>query len=318
MNRPPQLHGLTAARGIAAWLVVLYHMRGGLPWLPETAMAVAHKGYLAVDFFFVLSGFVIWLTAHTEFRERGFAATADFLKRRAARIYPLYAAMLAATVLFAAVLTMTGRDSSGYPWRELPLHVLMLQNWGFTDALSWNHPAWSISTEFAACLLFPLLAVFVPLARAPRWILVVGIAAVIALLALTLGAMGHRGLNADIPANGLIRCLAEFTAGTMLCALWQANRGQSAPFQAGRLAALVAFGAALAWAGAAVRELWAFPAIAAAVIYLLALASERLVPVREPAAIIRPFVWLGEISYATYLSHFMLFSWFKIILVDDP
>lgn len=163
----PQLDGLTAVRGIAAWFVVLYHIRASTPWLPDGVMALAHKGYLAVDFFFLLSGFVIWLSAREDFAARGLAATGAFLRRRMARIYPLYAVMLALTILFAALVHTTGRDMDNYPWAELPLHILMLQNWGFTDALSWNHPAWSISTELAAYLLFPLIALL-PLARAPR------------------------------------------------------------------------------------------------------------------------------------------------------
>lgn len=315
MTARGQLHCLTAARGIAAWAVVFYHMRASTPWLPSSVWTVMDKGYLAVDFFFLLSGFVIWLSAHEAFQTRGLSALPDFLKRRAARIYPLYAFMLALTAVFAAIVTLTGRDAANYPWTELPLHAAMLQNWGFTDALSWNHPAWSISTEFAAYLLFPVLALAVPVARAPGWVLGLSIMLIIGAMAATLGAMGYDNLGADIPHTGLTRCLCEFTAGALLCALWLRNEGGSAA-PSSLIAMCIGAGAALTWHGDGAYEPMAFPTIAAALIFLLASASAGLAAHPLPTAI-RPFVYLGDISYATYLSHFMLFIWFKILLVDD-
>lgn len=309
MSAPPrpQLDGLTAARGIAAWLVVLYHIRASTPWLPDWAMAFAHKGYLAVDFFFILSGFVIWLSASDEFAARGIAATPAFLRRRLARIYPLYAVMLALTVGFVLLLEATGRSAAGYPWAELPLHILMLQNWGFTEALSWNHPAWSISTEFAAYLLFPLIACLLPLARAPRPVLMLGVAGVIGAMAAWLHHSGLTGLGQNIPHYGLVRCLGAFTAGAMLCALWR--QGGHRPT---RLCMAAAGGAAaLGWSLDSANELWAFPLLSACSIYLIA--DRDRAGGRNP----RPLVYIGEISYATYLSHFMLFIWFKIAFVDD-
>ena len=303
----PQLDGLTAARGIAAWLVVLYHIRASTPWLPDWAMTFAHKGYLAVDFFFLLSGFVIWLSAQGEFAARGLAATPPFLRRRLARIYPLYAVMLGLTVAFVVLLEATGRDTAGYPWAELPLHILMLQNWGFTEALSWNHPAWSISTEFAAYLLYPLIACLLPLARTPRPVLMLGVAGMIGAVAAWLHHAGLTGLGADIPRYGLVRCLGAFTAGTMLCALWQKGAHRST-----RLCIAAAGGAAgLGWSLDGTNELWAFPLLGACAIYLIADHD------RAGMRIARSLVILGEISYATYLSHFMLFIWFKIAFVDD-
>jgi peptidoglycan/LPS O-acetylase OafA/YrhL len=58
---PRHLDALTGLRGIAAWLVVLYHIRLSLvSILPPGVIAVLARGYLAVDLFFVLSGFVMW------------------------------------------------------------------------------------------------------------------------------------------------------------------------------------------------------------------------------------------------------------------
>ncbi|MGK2910001.1 MAG: acyltransferase family protein [Sphingobium sp.] len=307
-----ELRSLTAARGIAAWLVVLYHIRSGASWAPHWLIAAASKGYLAVDFFFLLSGFVIYLSAHRAMLKDGPAAIKPFLLRRFARIYPLYGVMLALTVLFALILEAVRGAADGYPWRELPLHVAMLQNWGLTDQLSWNHPAWSISAETAAYLIFPLLVLGTPISYARRSNLLAGMILTLTALAVIMMENGETILGGDIPQFGLIRCLAEFTCGAMLCAFWL--RGPDREIHA--------FGISLAgvamfwglWLAVGVSEIWAFPAGAACLILALAHASSFRG---------NPLHWsglqtVGEISYATYLSHFMLYIWFKIAFVDDP
>ncbi len=306
-----ELRSLTAARGIAAWAVVVYHIRSGAAWAPDWAMAIAHKGYLAVDFFFLLSGFVIYLSAHRQLLREGPGAIPAFLGRRFARIYPLYGAMLLATIGFALLLHLYGRPGDGYPWRELPLHVVMVQNWGFTQTLSWNHPAWSISAECAAYLLFPFIVLATPIARVRRASLLGGMILAIALLFVGLAWAGETGLGGDIPRFGLWRCLTEFVCGTLLCAFWL--RGPDSMMRA----LLIALsGTALFWGlwlSGLGSEIWAFPAGAACLIVALAHASGM----KHNPLHWRGFLWLGEISYATYLSHFMLFIWFKILFVAD-
>lgn len=307
----PQLPALTGLRGIAAWLVVFYHLRLSLTdLLPPPVIAVLAKGYLAVDLFFMLSGFVLWYNYAPRLRTSGLAAMPDFLWRRVARIWPLHAALLAAFIAFVALLAVTGRNPPGYPLAELPLHFLLLQNWGFTAALAWNHPAWSISTELAAYILFA------PLVCAVRWeklssTLLVGLltglfAASWALFDLA----GATNLGADISRLGLPRCLIEFCAGNLLCILWQ--RWREVDWSAGAALA-VGTTALLAGTMLALPETAFVPAAFAS--GLLALALGRGVVVR---ALGRGAVhYLGEISYATYLSHFLLFLVFKLLFVGD-
>lgn len=306
-----ELKSLTAARGIAAWAVVVYHMRASLPWLPPFWQGLAAKGYLAVDFFFLLSGFVIYLSAHGALLKDGAGAVPAFLGRRFARIYPLYGFILAGTIAFALVLRATGRDDSGYPWTELPLHIAMMQNWGLTEALSWNHPAWSISAESAAYLLFPALLLWTPIARAERPYLLIGMALMLGLLFVWMHMHGEVTLGADIARHGLARCLTEFACGAMLCAFWL--RG---PAYERSAMGLSTAGVALFWGlwlSGSVSEIWAFPAGAACLILMLAYASA--LP-RNPLHA-RALVYLGTISYATYLAHYMAWIIFKILFVED-
>lgn len=305
-----ELRALTSVRGIAAWLVVLYHIRGSIAGLPAGVEAVLAKGYLAVDFFFLLSGFVIWLTWHDRLRAPG--ATLRFLQKRVARIWPLHAVMLAFAVALALLLEATGRHDPAFPFAELPLHVLLAQNWGFTDALRWNDPAWSISCELAAYLLFPLLVIAVDWRKLPVWVLI-GIASG-ALTALHCAMNGAATLGENIPRYGLTRCLCEFAIGTILAALFLRTHavGTTATKKARwtlPIAALLAVAAAIAWTTGA-PETIAAPATLAGLLLTLALtAGQRGHPLEGDT-----IHYLGEISYATYLSHFLLWKAFKLPL----
>jgi peptidoglycan/LPS O-acetylase OafA/YrhL len=297
----PELRVLTGARGLAGWLVVLYHIRASIPGLPAAAQALLARGYLAVDFFFLLSGFVIWLSWQDRLRTPG--AIATFLRKRIARIWPLHLVMLAFAAALALTLRATGRDDPAFPLTELPLHLLLVQNWGFTRELAWNDPAWSISAEAAAYLAFPALMLAADWRRWSSGALVV--TAVAMLTALHLLMQHEPGLGSDIPRYGLLRCLAEFTVGGMLAALWlRAPRAVACPV----LVALALAGALLLRA----PETLVVPAALAAL--LLALAGSA--GLRRHPLESRIVHRLGEISYATYLSHFLLWKAYKLAVVS--
>ncbi|HEY0111724.1 MAG TPA: acyltransferase [Allosphingosinicella sp.] len=308
------LPALTGIRGLAAWFVVLYHIRlGALPYLPDWADFVLSKGYLAVDLFFMLSGFVLWLNYSDRLRREGTAAVPRYLARRAARVWPLHIFILALTVMYAGALAATGKlNPDQYPWAEIPLHVLLIHNWGFTSALTWNDPSWSISGEAAAYLLFPLIVLAADWrSRSPA----VAIAALLLLALALAAAMGWGGgtiLDQNIPRFGPLRAVTEFTMGTIVCALWQGwcSRPRTAAAFAGALM------------GAAMLLAFATPAPETLVVPLflsgglLALALTADLPGNPLAS--RPLHYLGEISYSTYLVHFLLFILFKILFVEDP
>jgi peptidoglycan/LPS O-acetylase OafA/YrhL len=309
--KTPQLDQLTGLRGVAAWFVVLYHVRLSLTdLLPLSVIGWLGKGYLAVDVFFMLSGFVLWLNYGEQFRAGGWSEAPRFWWKRFARIWPLHAAILAAMAAFALLVLATGRDASGYPFAELPLHVLLLQNWGLTNVLSWNHPAWSISTEMAAYLLFPLIALALPWERLRSGALL-ALATLSAIAVHLLFALnGEAILGADIPRYGLWRCLGEFALGVALCNLWQRWRGDHRPAIACGVAALAALGLGFV---AGLPETAFVPLVFAAGLLGLALDGG---PVARVLAS-RPLRWLGDVSYSTYLAHFFLFVLFKLAFVGD-
>ena len=230
-------------------------------------------------------------------------AVGPFLRKRIARIWPLHAVMLAGTVALALLLLATGRaDPVAFPFDELPLHVLLMQDWGFTRELAWNVPAWSISAELGAYLVFPLVAIAVDW-RALSTLALVAVAGIL-LLALCLSFGTAPSLGFDIARFGLVRCICEFTTGTIVCALWRRGGGV-------RAATVGAVVLACLW-GVGIPETVVVPALFAALLLLLAATSSPANPLCRAVP-----HYLGEISYATYLCHYPLWIAFKLVFVRD-
>jgi peptidoglycan/LPS O-acetylase OafA/YrhL len=311
----PQLDALTGARGLAAWFVVFYHIRDAFgPEVPSMIIHFLSKGYLAVDLFFVLSGFVMWLNYGAKFERDGLRAAPDFLWRRLARIYPLHLFILSAMMVFVALMMVTGRyDANHYPLSELPLHMLLIQNWGFTSALTWNDPSWSISTEFGAYLLLPFVAVSLLKWKRSIAANLILIIVTCAGLAIILEARGASNMGDGITENGLIRCLFQFLIGTLICSIWQ-QASTSQHRAVTTLAFIVVVGVSMSWAAEGITEIAAIPPLFAATVYLLAQSSFwRGNPLSSRFA-----THIGDISYSTYLVHFFLWIVFKLLFVSDP
>lgn len=157
---------LTGIRLVAAVWVLLYHSQGQLdtiglmdiPILPD----FIRIGRLGVDLFFALSGFIL---AHTYLNSLGERLKAKksvrFWWLRLARIYPVHLVMLfVAGLALVAQSIVTGEDINRSwlnPW-DFIKNLLLIQEWGSDPQRGWNFVAWSLSMEWLAYLLFPLLA----------------------------------------------------------------------------------------------------------------------------------------------------------------
>lgn len=168
-----QVHALTGVRIIAALWVVLFHLRGNLaaefPELTRVIGPVINHGELGVDLFFALSGYVLALNYGSRMGlrlDRG--ATVRFWWARIARVWPAYMFMLIFVTIWHGVLL--ARDVSDpvavrdYGVTSFIRQALLIVQWTESDSdrLAWNGPAWSVSAEALAYLLFPviILAVF--------------------------------------------------------------------------------------------------------------------------------------------------------------
>lgn len=217
-----EIKTLTGIRGVAACYVMLFHFGAG-SGAGHLKAFILH-GFLAVDLFFILSGFVMALTYAKSFvTPPSIYKYINFLWNRIGRIYPLY--------LFITLLTLT---LAHFPWAALPIpssstlifNLLLCQAWGFAESI--GGPSWSISTEFAAYLLFPLVAGKI-ISGNRSWKLaamIFGVAVlvlvstrtnlqlheVIAGQAMRSGPMDVWGIGTVYP---LIRCLGGFTLGML-------------------------------------------------------------------------------------------------------
>lgn len=319
-GRRVMLPALTAIRGLAAWYVVVFHFRdyvphGGLSFLP----AIWDRGYLAVDLFFVLSGFVVTLNYVTFLNRPGprLRQALRFLWLRLGRIYPLHITVLVLMLLNPLALLLTsahGLAGSRYNSGYFVLSVFLVQNWGFARKLAWNVPAWSISTEWFAYLVFPAFAWLIPRARltAGGW---AGVAlGLCAAFALAWSALGLK-LGADITEGGLLRCVMEFLMGAAVHNAWAARRAGRRALR-GDPAVVAALALAAAHALLPLPDHVVMPPCFCLLIYGLADPASRSARLLAGGFLQAA----GIVSYSTYLLHFWVRDWVKFVLIhhDGP
>ena len=295
MQRP----ALTGLRGVAALWVACYHLLLPAFLVGGMAARVLGRGYLAVDLFFVLSGYVLALN----YGERaGWASLPGFLWRRWARIFPLYGLILVARLGYTAwryggfgVSRPWLAAPVGHPWTDVPANLLLVQSWGLAPSIT--GPAWSVSVEWAAYCVFPVLA-GVMLRGHPGRAVALGTAAFGLVLTVCLL---HGGLDVwdGCTAGPLLRCLGGFTIGMGVFRLscWQRPRRLAARPAAGWLTGATLL-AALLWRA---PDLAVYPLLCALVL-CAACGQAGLCARLAMPGILR----MGEVSYAVYLLHIFL------------
>jgi peptidoglycan/LPS O-acetylase OafA/YrhL len=305
---PAQLASLTPLRGIAALWVVFYHLGwDSLPQQTDAFTLLLRKGYLAVDFFFLLSGFVLSHVYWREFSDRiERRKYMNFLNARVARLYPLHLTALCLFVALALVfwfahapgqsLTLWGNHSL----TAFLANLAMLQGL-YAAQLSWDYPTWSISIEFLAYLGLPLVLAFVVNARSEAKIL----AAVVLAIVLLVLASAHGGsLNHWLGPAAMVRCLPEFLLGVLIYDVWR----RTPQIDNGLAILVAALGILLAMEFGMPDPLAV--ALFALIIPLSVWAEGRAAAVMNW----RVFIWLGEISYALYLVHALVQYLFLSVL----
>jgi peptidoglycan/LPS O-acetylase OafA/YrhL len=297
---------LDGIRGIGVLSVMVFH----------TELAVFRGGYLALDVFFVLSGFLITSLLVREWEETGSVHLGRFFARRALRLLPALLAFLGFSSLYAWLALPEAVAATIH--HDALIALLYLSNFGW--GLSWLQSnlvthTWSLSIEEQFYVLWPLTLLCLLRWRCPRWAVLGGTAAAVVAL-------------------GLVRSSVDFDlrqTARLWTAVWLEWRGDSlltgclaglavawGRVPAGPRARRVLAGAAtlaLAWLLFLTRRGMHVPAYYHWGLVTVNLASAVLIVglTLAPGALTRralewrPLVWIGERSYGLYLWHLPLF-----------
>jgi peptidoglycan/LPS O-acetylase OafA/YrhL len=284
---------LTSLRFFAAMWVVMFHYWPNLSAAAPPALVA--KGYLGVELFFTLSGFILCHVYLDSVAEGGFRY-GSFLWARLARVYPLHLATLAGVGAVALLATAAGIavDPNIVSWSALPANLLLMQAWGLAGVAGWNHPSWSISAEWFAYLSFPLFAWAALKLRSRPWIAVAAAFILLAALYAVFERLAGFSLTRATIAWGALRIVPCFAYGCAVNLLWRAGVVQ------GRRLAL--FGAAFSGAaGLVCVQLGAPDSLVVATFGAMIFSLASLASAGENTGGGKLFVYLGEISYSIYM-----------------
>lgn len=318
----PHYELLDGLRGVAALLVVWYHLFEAFATSPVDQRF--NHGYLAVDFFFLLSGFVIGY-AYDERWGRGLSMR-DFIKRRLIRLHPMVVlgALLGAAAFFVqGSVRWNGEPvSTGMVLAALLCGLLLIPAWpgagyevrGNGEMYPLNGPGWSLFFEYLGNLLYMLL-----LRRLPtRWLALLVALTGTALAAFAIGDLsgyGHLGVGWTLAGNnfpgGMLRLLFAFPAGLLLARRFRPVRIRGAFWLCSLSLALLL---AMPYVGSEQNHLFngLYDTLCTLLLFPLLLwlgASGRA----TDAATARICGFLGDVSYPLYMVHYpsmyLFYAW---------
>lgn len=286
---------LESLRGIAALCVVLYHYSLGFLHLTLLKSGFIENAWLMVDFFFVLSGYVIYLSYGN--RISNWPQLLNFQLKRLLRLYPLHLLMLLLFLTFEVLKYAAGYldDQNGFFGPRTGLtdfisNLFLTQN--FTGDLSWNRPSWSISAEFYTYLLFAIWLIIC--VRAPRFGIIIALL-IIGLSAFQISQTSMR--NAD---EGYVRCFMSFFIGAMLV-----NVEKKYSFACSERTALLSIILTIVYISMASSYpnwiLMIAPLLYGSVILILNSLPKSSILIKILST--PNFVYLGAISYGIYMVH---------------
>lgn len=292
-------------RAIAVALVLIFH----------TGISPLRGGFIGVDVFFVISGFLITRLLRADI-ERGTFSVAGFYERRARRILPAMLVVLAVTLLLAPFLLFPSELRQTVLTAIAALlsasNLFLLQSAGYFAADVTSQPlihTWSLGVEEQFYLFFPL----VMLVLARRRSAVVGAAIAAMLVVSFLGGVLLTAVNRDIAYYFPLTRAWELLIGSLLVYV---PVPRFRPILA-EVGALLALGLLLA-CGYKFHAGLAFPGIYAAV-PCIATAALIGLGARNKSVVTRllsssPFTWFGKISYSVYLWHWPILIYYQLAI----
>jgi len=291
---------LDAMRGLGALFVVFGHYHFEL-WPDRPGFILHSHAYLVVDLFFLLSGFVL---AHAFYDKPTFDMW-DYTKKRIFRLWPLHAAALLAAVL---LMYFSGDMING---AGLLLNILLLHNIGIGDweMVGINYPSWSLSVELVANMVVGLIVLAIPTRRWNSLVLALISIASALILFFTVNHMDQQLNNVfGVVNTGLLRGFITFPAGILAYRFYTAYKSW---FEQTSWLRTIVVGVLLGLFMASV----ALPSPGKADFLFLPFYALVIVGVSSPGPFwnlfAKHFRFLGEISFAMYVSHMVILKLMK-------
>jgi peptidoglycan/LPS O-acetylase OafA/YrhL len=292
---------LDALRFLASAFIVLFHFGPEAPVPLSQIHEMFGRGYLATDFFLMLSGFVL-ASAYGGAVAGGAMRTGPFVAKRLKRIYPAHLITLAAMVALVAAASLAGRSPSHpehFEWAALIPNLLLVHAWGYGGD-TWNIPTWSLSALAACYVGFPIL--WRAIGRIRSWMacVVLFVATVVLTDIASIVILGHEEF--DLPFRfGLVRAIPLFIAGLFLARICQtASISRRASFAIGALGL-----------GAFVFEALT---VAPDVLRIFATAAVMVACGQAVARPSRVVEWGGKLSFSLFITHTLAgLLWFDLL-----
>ncbi|MBU4531710.1 MAG: acyltransferase [Hoeflea sp.] len=304
-------------RLLAAMLVMAYHFSHSAPNSEPVIEWFEHMLPL-LDMFFIMSGFLIF--EHYGRMENTGANYVTFLIKRLSRLYPLHLITLSFFVAFAVLvhlgLLQSQAADTRYDLSALPANLLLIQAWGVNSELTFNYVSWSLSAEWFAYLIFPIVLFAFAHGRA------MGLALLLAVIIAAIEIADHGATDKyDYWFNAKVwaayRVAADFVFGALLCVV---ARQISMPPPRCQILAWGMLGCVFA-AMFSHADIYLTLALFGAAIVLAAL-TERVG--EHETAWLEPVMPMAVVSFGVYLWHpvIELFAyaliWKRVLGIDDP
>lgn len=286
----PKIEELESIRGLAALLMVFYHIP---KWHPALDMGIINNGYLMVELFFVISGFVIFTAYADRIKDRKDLLRFQFL--RSGRLYPVHLIFLLVFVfieiakyLAKAKFGISSTNSTPFTTNDFEAFVknlFLIQSVLPNQPLTFNYPSWSISVEFYTYLVFGVSVLLFNGKRVQVFMLLATLSLFMLVAQLTFGY------------DTLIRCFAGFFVGCLTAAATRNLRIALPAFVSFAVAA-----AMIAFLSAKTTKVYdpLIYLLTAALIASLILSPESSL---KRLLSLKALTWLGAISYSVYMSH---------------
>ncbi|MDQ6814525.1 MAG: acyltransferase [Bacteroidota bacterium] len=316
---------LTPLRGIAALLVVIFHCNLMLnPFMPPGYTHFVESGWMWVDFFFVLSGFIMTYVYGKYFKDgTAWGPYKKFIGARFARVYPLHLFTLIWAIICAIIIVKL--SSSLDPFfadmfnfkTAASASLVLIQSLHLFTAAPLNTPSWSLSTEWWVYTIFPLFVPFFDgIKTKGKIIALLFLVAFFLFIRYYIGPLSgpFKGTpQINIVADfGFIRRLAGFLAGMLLFEFYKAKTGYSILKRSGSF--VLFFTATLIMMHFGIMDLIIismFPFILISAAYN----DTTLKKILDT----RPLQRLGDWSFSIYMVHVPLMMLYWIYLVKkDP